>query len=52
MSDLGGKRHTFLTLEAVLVGSQSEGDQRADFSFLGPCEEILPQALGEEEEDA
>ena len=31
---------------AVFNLDRSQGDGGADFRFLGPCEETLPQALG------
>jgi NAD-dependent deacetylase sirtuin 5 len=31
---------------AVFNLERSEGDDEADFLFLGPCEETLPEALG------
>jgi len=31
---------------AVFNLERSEGDENADFLFLGPCEDILPKALG------
>lgn len=31
---------------AVFNIDRSEGDDDADFLFLGPCEETLPSALG------
>ncbi len=31
---------------AVFNVEKSKGDEKADFLFLGPCEETLPRALG------
>ena len=31
---------------AVFNIDRSSGDSKADFLFLGPCEELLPEALG------
>ena len=31
---------------AVFNLERSQGDEYADFLFLGPCEKLLPQALG------
>jgi len=31
---------------AVFNLERSKGDDQADFLFLGPCEDILPKALG------
>ena len=31
---------------AVFNLERSQGDEEADFLFLGPCEETIPQALG------
>lgn len=31
---------------AVFNMDRSEGDTDADYLFLGPCEELLPKALG------
>jgi NAD-dependent deacetylase sirtuin 5 len=31
---------------AVFNLDRSQGDEYADFLFLGPCEETLPSALG------
>ena len=39
VQDNGGK-------VAVFNLDRSEGDEDADYLFLGPCEETLPEALG------
>lgn len=39
VQNLGGK-------VAVFNIDNSEGDEDADFLFLGPCEETLPQVIG------
>ena len=31
---------------AVFNIERSEGDEDADFLFLGPCEQTIPEALG------
>ena len=36
---------------AVFNLDRSQGDDEADFLFLGPCEETLPLALGLKFED-